>query len=155
MHARIISYIGCPRDGITIEVYPSPFFQRVRDLANGCFERHERTERRELNWDTHNGDAKAADLLSSAIRRALVDADDAYAEELKAIGRASRPHGALAFLYALAWDGGGERPLGCVFDWFERAERALKRVTTKTPLSIRKHVPGECASHTRDVLVEG
>lgn len=127
---RVFSYVG----GVSIEIFAAPFFQKTRDLANGCFASYARNHNgRDLNWDTPDGNTKATELLLWAahreIREAVASGDFAWAEEVEAILRVLPlyEYGARALLYHLAWDGGGYRPLGALFDWAERFERAMQQ----------------------------
>lgn len=116
--------------GQQVETFPSPFFQRVRDLANGCFTQYEHEHRRELNWDTPNAEAHARRLLRSALGTAATGDDAPWLAEVTDIQTALRTRGGLELLYELAWDGGGRRPKGETYGWIDRLEQAQRETTT-------------------------
>lgn len=125
-HARCFSWVA----GQSIEVFPSPFFQRVRDLANGCFSQYEHEHNgRELNWDTPNAETHAHRLLRSALSTAARGDDPPWLAEVTDIQSTLQRGKALELLYALAWDGGGKRPLGETYGWIDRMEQAQRETT--------------------------
>lgn len=127
MPNRTFSHVA----GQLVEVFKTPHFQQVRDLANGCFSRYEAQSRRELHWDTPGGDGHADQLLRAALLRAVHRASDdpAWLAELRDIQDSLRPGHALELLYGLAWDGGGDRPIGEPYGWARRLEQKARGTT--------------------------